>query len=88
MTERDRRPTAAELVAPGFERAAAWQPAGEWLEYRLAEGAIERMAAVEALHIGKTTQSLKQRLKGSWAKMSLWCFGIPTAISRNYSGLA
>lgn len=78
MTEGDKRPTAAELVALGFQRAAVWQPAGEWLEYLLAEEAVERMAAVlavsnalyafcsgdEVLYIGKTTQSLKKRLKG------------------------
>lgn len=78
MTTQGKARTAADLLALGFERAAAWQPSGEWLEYRFAEGTAERMTAVfkvnnalyafcsgdAVLYIGKTTQSLKKRLKG------------------------
>ena len=78
MTGDDAETGCARLVELGFEPAATWHLAGEWLGYRYVEGAGDRMASRFAvsnalyafcdgnhvLYIGKTSQTLRKRLAG------------------------
>lgn len=78
MTGDDAETGCTRLVELGFEPAATWHLAGEWLGYRYVEGAGDRMASRFAvsnalyafcdgnhvLYIGKTSQTLRKRLAG------------------------